>query len=73
SSLPGTSLKKSPVDHSFLANHQSLGGRIVLFYKLGISYGFSEFNPAEPLEIDQLIDIADQDMYKMKQEIRNKY
>jgi len=42
-------------------------------YKLGISYGFSEFNPVEPLEIDQLIDRADQEMYIMKQEIRSKY
>jgi diguanylate cyclase (GGDEF)-like protein/PAS domain S-box-containing protein len=36
-------------------------------YKVGLSIGLSEYNPANPQPIDELIQIADQGMYKDKQ------
>jgi len=35
-------------------------------YPLSISYGFSIFNPQNPLPLDELIIAADKDMYRMK-------
>jgi diguanylate cyclase (GGDEF)-like protein len=40
--------------------------------EVGISYGFAEYNPYEPLEIKELIDIADKEMYIHKRESKLK-
>jgi GGDEF domain-containing protein len=37
----------------------------------GISYGFAEFDYTNPLSADELIKIADEMMYKMKNEHKN--
>lgn len=37
-----------------------------------MSYGFAEFNPNNPLNIDELIKIADEKVYKMKKEHKSK-
>jgi diguanylate cyclase (GGDEF)-like protein/PAS domain S-box-containing protein len=41
-------------------------------YKISLSHGFAEFDPAEEKTVDQLIATADQEMYKDKQSLGSK-
>lgn len=62
SSLQDASLIKERLDQNLTQLNQTLKKP----YKIEISMGLSEYNPANPLTMDELIQIADQKMYEEK-------
>lgn len=65
--FPGSSLKEAPLikerlDKDLIKLNQTLKKP----YQIDLCIGFSEYDPANPLTIDELIRIADQKMYEEK-------
>src|SRR5665648_15448 len=71
--FPDNSLKEAPLikerlDRDLFKLNQSLKKP----YKIDLSIGLSEYNPATPLTMDELIRIADQKMYEEKNNKKQK-
>lgn len=52
----------------FFAIQDKLNHTKIKPYKILMSYGFAEFDPNNPLNINELIKKADMKIYKMKEE-----
>jgi len=71
--FPDNSLKEAPLikerlDRDLIKLNQTLKKP----YKIGLSIGLSEYDPENPLPMDELIRIADQRMYKEKNNKKQK-
>ena len=65
--FPGSSLKEAPLIKARLDEELIKLNKILKKpYKIEISIGFSEYDPANPQPMDELIRIADQKMYEEK-------
>ena len=65
--LPDTSPEKAPqIRERINKNLKKLNQKLNRAYKISFSVGLSFYNPSNPLSIDELIRIADENMYKEK-------
>ena len=66
--FPESSLKEAPLIKERLGKDLiQLNQTLKKPYKIDLSIGLSEYDPANPLPMDELIRIADQRMYEDKQ------
>ena len=65
--FPDNSLNNAPLIRKRLnANLSKLNKKLAKPYKIDFSIGLSYYNPSNPLSIDELIKIADENMYEKK-------
>jgi len=65
--FPDNSLNNAPLIRKRLSkNLEKLNQKLAKPYKVNFSIGLSYYNPANPLSIEELIRIADENMYKEK-------
>ena len=65
--FPESSLNDAPLIRERLnKNLEKLNKKLNRPYKIGFSIGLSHYNPSNPLSIEELIRIADENMYKEK-------
>jgi diguanylate cyclase (GGDEF)-like protein/PAS domain S-box-containing protein len=65
--FPGSSLNNAPLIRKRLSkNLEKLNQKLAKPYKVDFSIGLSYYNPSNPLSIDELIRIADENMYEEK-------
>jgi len=65
--FPESSLNDAPLIRERLnKNLEKLNKKLNRPYKIGFSIGLSHYNPSNPLSIEELIKIADDNMYKEK-------
>ncbi len=71
--LPQCPLENARSVWQRIANHiQQFNESGIKPYKISLSHGFAEFDPADEKTVDQLIAVADQEMYKDKQTVESK-
>lgn len=71
--FPDSSLQQIPLIRERLAKKLlTLNKKIIQGYQIELSMGFSEFQPSESVSVDELIDIADRQMYEEKLKKRRK-
>jgi diguanylate cyclase (GGDEF)-like protein len=65
--FPDSSLDDAPLIRKRLSkNLEKLNQKLAKPYKIDFSIGLSYYNPSTPLSIEELIRIADENMYKDK-------
>ena len=65
--FPDNSLNNAPLIRKRLSkNLEKLNQKLAKPYKVNFSIGLSYYNPANPLSIEELIKIADENMYEEK-------
>ncbi len=65
--FPDNSLNNAPLIRKRLSqNLEKLNQKLAKPYKVDFSIGLSYYNPSNPLSVDELIGIADENMYKEK-------
>lgn len=68
-----SSLKDAPrIRERLLKNLEKLNNKLAKSYKISFSIGFSGYDPANPLSMDELIQLADQKMYEDKKNRKKK-
>jgi len=69
--FPDSSLKEAPmVQKRINQSLVKLNHNLKISYKIGLSVGFASYNPDNPQSIDELISIADENMYGEKNKKR---
>ena len=65
--FPDSSLENAPLIRERLSkNLEKLNQKLAKPYKINFSIGLSYYNPSNPLSMEELIRIADENMYKEK-------
>ena len=69
--FPESSLNDAPLIRERLnTNLEKLNQKLAKPYKIDFSIGLSHYNPSDPLSIEELIKIADDNMYIEKKKIK---